>query len=133
MPRLLRRKRGKDEVLDVNHSRNSLTLQVQVHQARNFTINEAVCNPLCLVTFNNVTKTTKKVKNSTQPQWKSTLKLKLSNSPLSQYLRLIIYDSDNTNFLYLAECKISILTLFRTSRTHFKFTKDAQWLSLIHI
>ncbi|QEU62499.1 Psd2 [Kluyveromyces lactis] len=132
MPRLLRRKRGKDEVLDVNHSRNSLTLQVQVHQARNFTINEAVCNPLCLVTFNNVTKTTKKVKNSTQPQWKSTLKLKLSNSPLSQYLRFIIYDSDNTNFLYLAECKISILTLFRTSRTHFKFTKDAQWYPMFN-
>ncbi len=132
MPRLLRKRKDREDMVSVNHSYNGLTLQVQVNQARNFTINEAVCNPLCLVTFNNVIKTTKKIKNSTQPQWKSTLKIKLSGSPSSQYLRFIVYDADNTSFLYLAECKISILSLFRTTRTNYKFTKDATWYPMFN-
>ncbi|CDO96094.1 unnamed protein product [Kluyveromyces dobzhanskii CBS 2104] len=132
MARLLRRKKDKDGIESSNNSRNSLTLQVQVHRARNFTIEEANCNPLCLVTFNNVTRTTKRVKNSTQPHWRSNLKLKLSSSPLSEYLRFIIYDSENTNFLYLAECKISISTLFRTNRRNFKFNTAPKWYPMFN-
>lgn len=111
---------------------NCLLLSVKVQQARNFTVSGATCNAMCLVTFDGATKTTKRAKNTAEPTWKTTLKLRLSGSPKSQYVRCIVYDLEGTNYIYIGECRISILSLFKTNKSNYNFNKDLQWYPILN-
>lgn len=135
-----------------------LVLKVNVVQARKITVENSGCNPICVVTTNGAFSKSSKLKNTTSPQWRQVLKLKLPKKPYSEHLRVVIYDvlstdhnsspqqsSDHrsgssssalnqrsTTYLYLGEVKVSLLDIFKKKegRTSYNFKKEPTWYNL---
>lgn len=133
-------------VIKDKSGRCQLILKIDVVQAKNITVKNSNCNPICLVISNDSFAKTKKLKNTTNPRWQQTLKLKLPREPYSENIRILIYDvltsflshvsqsSELTQkkYIYLGEVKLSILELFKKkdTTTIYQFVKSPQWYSL---
>ncbi|SCU97121.1 LANO_0E15214g1_1 [Lachancea nothofagi CBS 11611] len=138
--------------------RPRLTLKVHALQAHNVTIDKSGCNPICLAMSNGVFSRTAKQKNTSSPTWNQVLKLKLPQTPTSEYLRIVVYDAlnnavdgsaienihsrggashnyDSSNrYLYLGEVRLSLRDLFRRKDqpTSYKFLKNSSWYPLFN-
>ncbi|SCW02067.1 LAFE_0E13432g1_1 [Lachancea fermentati] len=141
-------------IIKKKSKQSRLLLKVKVIQARNVTIENSGCNPICLATTNGVFTKTNKQKNTTSPTWNQVLKLRLPDRPYSEHLRIVIYDvltstfgengveenghkdanayDTSRKYLYLGEVQVSLLELFRKrdNPTSYKFSSGPSWYRL---